>query len=153
MVKPFINFSSNVMLIINTRVILISHIRKHATTFAYFQTTLFCSFTVKPKDASIELKPNPAILGRSFTITCNSRGFPEPGYTISHNGTRLINAKTHPVNDVMWTDAGEYECNAGNEHGNDSASDVLKVTGKILIQFLFLFYHRTKTHVEHDKRK
>jgi hypothetical protein len=119
---------------------------------AYFQTTLFCSVTVGPKDASIELEPNPATLGRSFTITCNSRGFPEPSYTISHNGTRLINAKTHPVNDVMWTDAGEYECNAGNERGNDSASDVLEITGKTLIQ-CFPFYHRTKTHVEHDKRK
>ncbi|CAB3998863.1 B-cell receptor CD22-like isoform X2 [Paramuricea clavata] len=81
-----------------------------------------------PKDTSIELKPNPAILGRSFTITCNSRGFPEPSYTISHNGTRFINAKTHDINNVVWTDAGEYECNAGNEHGNDTASEVLKVT-------------------------
>jgi hypothetical protein len=36
----------------------------------------------------------------------------------------------------MWTDAGEYECNAGNERGNDTASGVLKVTGKILIQCL-----------------
>jgi hypothetical protein len=34
----------------------------------------------------------------------------------------------------MWSDAGEYECNAGNERGNDAASEVLKVTGKILIQ-------------------
>jgi hypothetical protein len=36
----------------------------------------------------------------------------------------------------MWSDAGEYECNAGNERGNDTASEVLKVTGKILIQCL-----------------
>ncbi|CAB3986932.1 B-cell receptor CD22-like isoform X1 [Paramuricea clavata] len=81
-----------------------------------------------PKDTSIELKPNPAILGRSFTITCNSRGFPEPSYTISHNGSHLINAKTYTDNDVAWTDAGVYECNAGNERGNDTASEVLKVT-------------------------
>jgi hypothetical protein len=80
------------------------------------------------------LKPNPAILGQSFTITCNSRGFPEPSYTISHNGTHFINAKTHDINNVVWSDAGEYECKAGNERGNDTASEVLKVTGKILIQ-------------------
>jgi hypothetical protein len=68
-------------------------------------------------------------------MTCNSRGFPEPSYTISHNGTLyLINAKTHDINNVVWSDAGVYECNAGNERGNDTASEVLKVTGKILIQ-------------------
>ena len=75
-------------------------------------------------------------MGQSFTITCNSSGFPELSYTISHNGTHLINAKTYTDNDVVWSDAGEYECNARNERGNDTASEVLKVTGKILIQCL-----------------
>jgi hypothetical protein len=57
-------------------------------------------------------------------------------------------------NNVAWSDAGVYKCNAGNERGNDSASDVLKVTGKILIQYLPILSPDENTRGRlHEKRK
>ena len=70
-------------------------------------------------------------VGGSVTITCTSRGFPEPKYNITHNGTEVSTEKTYIVPMVEWKHAGTYKCFVWNILGNDSDSDYLIVKGKI----------------------
>ena len=66
-------------------------------------------------------------------IRCESDGFPEPSYTIIHNGTEVSNETKHTILVVKSGDEGIYKCIARNELGNDSSYANLTV-GKI--QFL-----------------
>ncbi|XP_046858238.1 immunoglobulin superfamily member 10-like isoform X2 [Xenia sp. Carnegie-2017] len=81
----------------------------------------------KPRTTTITLsKINPKI-GESVIITCESDGYPEPTYTIYHNGAVISNNKTYIIQSVNFNNAGSYRCEAKNKLGNDS-SDVKNLT-------------------------
>ncbi len=64
-------------------------------------------------------------------MKCKSRGFPEPSYTITLNGTKTVSTEeTYTINEVKWNDIGTYNCTATNEHGSDSAAEFLDVASK-----------------------
>ena len=65
-------------------------------------------------------------------IRCESDGFPEPSFTITHNGTEISNETKHIILVVKWDDAGTYKCIARNELGRDSDSGNLTVKGTII---------------------
>ena len=97
----------------------------------------FCYLTVKPRETSIRFSQNPVKLGDSFTIKCESRGFPEPSYAITLNGTTTVSAeKTYTIQKVMWNDTGTYECTATNTRGSDLVSALLDVTSKLKVNAL-----------------
>ena len=74
----------------------------------------------------------PAILGGPVILMCKSDGFPEPSYTIIHNGSTVVsNDKTYVISKVNWSDSGSYRCFANNKLGRDSKTHYLKVVGKI----------------------
>jgi hypothetical protein len=76
--------------------------------------------------------PVRAVCGQPVNITCMSDGFPEPSYTITHNGSLISNKTKHTIQVVNWSDSGTYKCLAKNELGNDSASTNFTV-GKIML--------------------
>ncbi|XP_028399326.1 cell adhesion molecule 2-like [Dendronephthya gigantea] len=82
----------------------------------------------KPTNTMITFTKNPAVINGPLTITCASDGFPEPFYTIYHNGKVLSTEKWYIVPQVKWKDNGTYKCIAANTFGKDSVSDYLKVT-------------------------
>ena len=104
----------------------------------YFLSLLikrFCFFTDKPKNTSITFTPEDpekAIFGSTVDVTCKSDGFPEPSYTITHNGTEISNETKHTILVVKWDDEGIYKCIARNELGDDSDSGNLTVKGMII---------------------
>jgi hypothetical protein len=106
----------------------------------YTQTYLLISisnkrgffFTVKPENTTITNKTESNVVGNSATITCSSKGRPEPWYNITHNDTMLVStSETYTISETKWSDAGKYTCFAWNKVGNDSASVYLTLTGKI----------------------
>ena len=94
---------------------------------------------VKPKETAIKFSQNPATLGNSVAIKCVSRGFPEPSYTITHNGTIVSTYPVYTIAKVKWNDIGIYSCTARNTLGSDSDVDFLHVTGKIRCLDKFIF--------------
>ena len=96
-------------------------------------------FTAKPEKTTINFSQNPAKLGNSVIIKCESRGFPEPSYTITLNGTKIVSTeKTYNITEVKWNNTGGYECTATNKLGSDSASEFLDVTSKKTICALYI---------------
>ncbi|CAB4036755.1 B-cell receptor CD22-like isoform X1, partial [Paramuricea clavata] len=81
----------------------------------------------KPENTKITLTLERAGVGRSFTVTCNSRGVPEPSYNLTHNGTKISTNKTYTKDNVQYSDAGTYKCIVWNKLGSDSASANLTV--------------------------
>jgi hypothetical protein len=96
--------------------------------------TLLSYLTVKPKKTYIKFSQNPAVLDTSVTITCESRGFPEPIYTITVNATIIVaygSERIRTIGKVKWNDTGLYCCTTSNELGSDLDFEFLRVTGKI----------------------
>ncbi len=104
-------------------------------------TKKFCFFAAKPDNTNITLTPKRANVGEKVTITCESDGFPEPKYNITHNGTEISTEKTYIIPKVEWKHAGTYKCFVWNALGNDSDSDILTVEGKITFLDGFCFGH------------
>ena len=89
----------------------------------------FCFFADPPEEAYFKEK---AVVGESFTISCETNGHPSPSYTIIHNGTKVVsNDKTYTIDIVQYSDAGLYKCIAKNKLGISSELYVLSVMGKI----------------------
>ncbi|XP_046858290.1 uncharacterized protein LOC124451713 [Xenia sp. Carnegie-2017] len=65
--------------------------------------------------------------GQKVIITCESDGYPEPTYTIYHNGAVISYKKTYIIQSVNFNHAGSYRCEARNKLGNDF-SDVKNLT-------------------------
>ncbi|XP_046858840.1 carcinoembryonic antigen-related cell adhesion molecule 5-like [Xenia sp. Carnegie-2017] len=65
--------------------------------------------------------------GQNVIVTCESDGYPEPTYTIYHNGAVISNKKTYIINSINFSNAGSYRCEAKNKLENDS-SDVKNLT-------------------------
>ena len=80
--------------------------------------------------------PKEAYVGEKLVINCSSDGHRAPNFTITHNVTTNIvsNNWTYIKDKVDHSDAGGYECIAKNVLGNDTDSDKLFVTGKIMLQ-------------------
>mgnify|MGYP002803380142 CR=1 FL=1 len=91
--------------------------------------TIVVQVNFKPKDTSITFSQNPAKLGNSVTIKCDSRGFPPTNYTIILNGTKTVSFREmHIISKMMWNDTGTYNCTASNAFGSDSDSNFLNFT-------------------------
>ena len=90
---------------------------------------------VKPNETSITLTPNPPIFGRPVILMCKSKGFPEPSYTIWHNGSDVVsNEKMYVIPKANWNDSGSYRCVVENKLGSDSESYFLTIVGEISIK-------------------
>lgn len=76
----------------------------------------------------ILLSKKKAVINEPINVTCTSHGFPEPIYTIHHNGMVVSADKRYTISKVKWKDAGTYKCIAKNALGVDSDSDNLNVT-------------------------
>ncbi|XP_046858241.1 carcinoembryonic antigen-related cell adhesion molecule 5-like isoform X2 [Xenia sp. Carnegie-2017] len=83
--------------------------------------------TYRPQQTNITISPMSVKKGQNVTITCESDGYPEPNYTIYHNGAVISNNKTYIIQSVNFNHAGSYRCQAKNKLGNDS-SDVKNLT-------------------------
>ncbi|XP_046858807.1 neural cell adhesion molecule 1-like [Xenia sp. Carnegie-2017] len=83
--------------------------------------------TYPPQQTNITISPMSVRKGQNVTITCESDGYPEPTYTIYHNGAVISNNKTYIIQSVNFNNAGSYRCEAKNKLGNDS-SDVKNLT-------------------------
>ncbi|XP_046858284.1 carcinoembryonic antigen-related cell adhesion molecule 1-like [Xenia sp. Carnegie-2017] len=79
--------------------------------------------TVKdpPQQTKITISPMSVNKGQNVKITCESDGYPEPTYTIYHNGAVISNNKTYIIQSVNFNHAGSYRCEAKNKLGNDSS--------------------------------
>lgn len=93
-----------------------------------------CFFIVKPDKISVRFKPETAVLGKSLVVSCYSNGVPKPTFTIFHNGNIVSFEMTYFVSEAKWNDAGAYECFVNNTLGDVTASSVLTVSGKLLLQ-------------------
>ncbi|XP_046858266.1 limbic system-associated membrane protein-like [Xenia sp. Carnegie-2017] len=80
-----------------------------------------------PQQTNITISPMSVKKGQNVTITCESDGYPEPTYTIYHNGAVISNNKTYIIQSVNFNHAGSYRCKAKNKLGND-LSDVKNLT-------------------------
>ncbi|XP_046858842.1 carcinoembryonic antigen-related cell adhesion molecule 5-like [Xenia sp. Carnegie-2017] len=97
--------------------------------------------TYPPQQTNITISPMSVKQGQTVTITCESDGYPEPTYTIYHNGAVISNNKTYIIQSVNFNHAGSYRCEAKNKLGND-LSDVKNLTiikGKIKILLSSIF--------------
>ncbi|XP_046858235.1 hemicentin-2-like [Xenia sp. Carnegie-2017] len=83
--------------------------------------------TYPPQQTNITISPMSVKKGQNVTITCESDGYPEPTYTIYHNGAVISNNKTYIIQSVNFNNAGSYRCEAKNKLGND-LSDVKNLT-------------------------
>ncbi|XP_046858255.1 carcinoembryonic antigen-related cell adhesion molecule 5-like [Xenia sp. Carnegie-2017] len=83
--------------------------------------------TYPPQQTNITISPMSVKQGQTVTITCESDGYPEPTYTIYHNGAVISNNKTYIIQSVNFNNAGSYRCEAKNKLGND-LSDVKNLT-------------------------
>ncbi|XP_046858263.1 carcinoembryonic antigen-related cell adhesion molecule 6-like [Xenia sp. Carnegie-2017] len=83
--------------------------------------------TYPPQQTNITISPMSVKKGQNVTITCESDGYPEPTYTIYHNGAVISNKKTYIINSINFSNAGSYRCEATNKLGNDF-SDVKNLT-------------------------
>ncbi|XP_046858267.1 carcinoembryonic antigen-related cell adhesion molecule 5-like isoform X1 [Xenia sp. Carnegie-2017] len=75
--------------------------------------------TYPPQQTNITISPMSVKKGQNVTITCESDGYPEPTYTIYHNGAVISNKKTYIINSLNFSNAGSYRCEATNKLGND----------------------------------
>ncbi|XP_046863760.1 hemicentin-1-like isoform X2 [Xenia sp. Carnegie-2017] len=84
-----------------------------------------------PQQTNITISPMSVKKDHEVTITCESDGYPEPTYTIYHNGTgnmRVVsNDRTYIIQSVNFNSAGSYRCEAKNKRGSD-LSDVKNLT-------------------------
>jgi hypothetical protein len=83
----------------------------------------FGFFAAKPYGTTITFNRQPAIVGDSVEIMCDSKGFPVPHFNIIRTG------KSHTIQ-VSQSDEGPYTCIAINALGKDSATENLIVTGE-----------------------
>ena len=85
----------------------------------------------KPKTTKIEM-PEEAYIAEKLVISCSSKGFPAPNFTITHNVTTNIvsNQSRYIKHTVDYSDAGLYKCIAKNSFGNNTDSDYLIVKEK-----------------------
>ncbi|CAB4023289.1 B-cell receptor CD22-like [Paramuricea clavata] len=83
---------------------------------------------VKPENTKITITQE-GVLDSPVTITCSSKGRPEPNYTITHNGTMPSAGRMYIIPKVKWSDAGTYKCIAENKLGRDSAFAYLTFKG------------------------
>jgi hypothetical protein len=89
----------------------------------------FCFFADPPEEAYFKEK---AVVGESFTISCETNGHPSPNYTIIYNDSLVVsNDKTYTIDNVQYSDAGLYKCVAENKLGSSSKMYQLSVIGKI----------------------
>jgi hypothetical protein len=102
--------------------------------FSYYSNKWFCFFTaVKPRNTTINIAiktGNDAGVSVVTSITCNSDGFPEPSYNITHDGIVLSTGKMNTISEMQLSASGTFECIAWNKLGRDSASKTL--SGKII---------------------
>jgi hypothetical protein len=89
----------------------------------------FGFFAAKPYGTTITFNPQPAIVGDSVEIMCDSKGFPVPHLYIIRNGEKIKTGKLHTIQ-VNQSDEGPYTCIAINALGKDSATENLIVTGE-----------------------
>ena len=88
---------------------------------------------------------SPAPLNNSIVITCVANGLPNPLYTLSHKGKKLLINVTevkYTIDSVRVYHSGVYECLAVNIVGNDTKEFNLVVEGKIVID---LYNHQCMT--------
>ena len=91
--------------------------------------TRFRFLTDPPEEVYFKEK---AVVGESFTISCETNGHPLPNYTITHNDSLVGgNDKTYTIDVVQYSDAGLYKCTAENKLGTSSKIYQLSVIGKI----------------------
>ena len=73
-----------------------------------------------------------AVVGESFTISCETDGHPSPNYTIIYNDSLVVsNDKTYTIEFVQYSDSGLYKCIAKNKLGTSSKIYQLSILGKI----------------------
>ena len=73
-----------------------------------------------------------AVVGESFTISCETNGHPSPNYTIIYNDSLVVsNDKTYTIDVVQYSDSGLYKCIAENKLGTSSKIYQLSIQGKI----------------------
>ena len=104
--------------------------------FTYSNKRVF--FTVKPTNTTINIEIKTGNDGISIvtSITCNSDGFPEPSYNITHDGIVLSTGKMNTISEMQLSASGTYECRAWNKLGRDSASKTL--SGKVIFLTRFI---------------
>ncbi|XP_028399371.1 uncharacterized protein LOC114522818 [Dendronephthya gigantea] len=93
-----------------------------------FLESMTSFFSVKPMNTVIKFSKNPVVINETITITCTSEGFPEPIYTLHHNGEVVSTGMPNTISQVKWKNAGRYKCIAANTFGKDSDFKILSVT-------------------------
>ena len=83
--------------------------------------SFYCRFRFLTDPPELPYFKEKAVVGESFTISCETNGHPLPSYTIIHNDTRVVsNDKTYTIYAVQYSHAGLYKCIAKNKLGTSS---------------------------------
>ena len=69
---------------------------------------------VRVRIQSFDVFQNAGVRNSKLTMICNARGFPQPTYTILHNGIPVVHGDRHIIDIRNKSNLGGYECMAEN---------------------------------------